>query len=199
MNIEFSGDTIRMDRDLSNLDRLVIKFTKILEDTGIDYVIVSGYIAILFGRSRNTEDVDIFIEEMPFEKFMVMWDSLKSEGFECFITPDPKEAYSDYLKNQLALRFAVKGTRIPNFEIKFTKSDLNEYSLRNPVRVTIGKDHVITSQLELQIAFKLYLGSEKDFEDARHLWNIFKNNVDKDLISKFAKRLNVADRMGKLG
>ena len=198
MDIEFSGNTIRMDRELSNLDNLVIKFTKILEETNTDYVIVSGYIAILFGRSRNTEDVDIFIEEIPYEKFVILWDALKSEGFECFITSDPKEAYSEYLKNQLALRFAVTGTRIPNFEVKFTKTELNEYSLRNPIKVLVGNNHINTSKLELQIAFKLYLGSDKDIEDARHLWNIFKDNIDKDLVLNFAKRLKVIERMNEL-
>ena len=70
MELEFSGNRIVFNRELSNLDRLVLRFVKILDKCGIEYVIISGYIAILFGRSRNTEDVDLFIAQMPFEKFI---------------------------------------------------------------------------------------------------------------------------------
>lgn len=49
----------------------------------------------------------------------------------------------------------------------------------------------MTSELELQIAFKLYLGSGKDFEDARHLYNIFKDHLDIDLLRRQIAELNV--------
>ncbi len=68
MEFEFSENRVKFGRELSNLDRRVIKFAGILDRLEIEYVIVSGYIAILFGRSRNTENVDLFVEEMRFEK-----------------------------------------------------------------------------------------------------------------------------------
>ena len=68
MEFEFSENKIKFEREPSNLDKLVIKFAGILDRLEIEYVIVSGYIAILFGRSRNTENVDLFVEEMRFEK-----------------------------------------------------------------------------------------------------------------------------------
>ena len=49
----------------------------------IRYVIISGYIAILFGRSRNTEDVDLFIEKIDEKKMSEWWGALEKEGFEC--------------------------------------------------------------------------------------------------------------------
>src|SRR3989338_7077754 len=103
MRIKFEKKRIVFDREFSNLERLVFKFTKILDRLKIEYVIISGYIAILFGRSRHTEDVDLFIEEMPFEKFKQFWDALEKEGFECLNTPKAKDAYNDYLKEKLAI------------------------------------------------------------------------------------------------
>jgi hypothetical protein len=47
---------IDVTRELSELDRLVLEFVKCLE---FDYVIVAGYVAILLGRARTTDDVDI--------------------------------------------------------------------------------------------------------------------------------------------
>ena len=53
---------IRLDRELSELDKLVLAFVRILEKH-VPYVLVSGYVAILFGRARGTEDVDFLLRQ----------------------------------------------------------------------------------------------------------------------------------------
>ncbi len=58
--IEFPG------KELTVLDKLVLKFVAAID---FNYVIMSGYIAILFGRSRSTEDIDLFIDRLPQKKF----------------------------------------------------------------------------------------------------------------------------------
>ncbi len=47
------------------------------------------------------------------------------------------------------------------------------------------------SPIEVEIPYKLYLGSEKDIEDALYLWDIFKDYLDMSLIRRFMKELNV--------
>ena len=59
--------TIQLDRELSDLDIFVLDFVKVLEQH-VHYVLISGYVAILFGRSRTTEDVDMFIEQLSPQK-----------------------------------------------------------------------------------------------------------------------------------
>ena len=59
---------IELYRELSELDKLVVDFIGILEKH-IKYVIISGYISILLGRARATEDIDVFIEEISFGVF----------------------------------------------------------------------------------------------------------------------------------
>ncbi len=194
MELEFSGNTIRLDKELSELDRLVLRFVKILEKSKIDYVIISGYVAILFGRSRNTEDVDLFIEEMDFAKFMRLWRELEKEGFWCLNTSSPQNAYNGYLKEKLAVRFALKDEMEPNFEVKFPKSRYNIYSLKKKIEVALSAGKMMTSELELQIAFKLSLGSDKDFEDARHLYNIFKEHLNIELLKIHIRDLKVEKR-----
>ena len=49
--------TIKLDRELNELDLFVLDFVKVLEKHA-RYVLISGYVALLFGRSRTTEDVD---------------------------------------------------------------------------------------------------------------------------------------------
>ena len=193
MEFEFAANRIIFESELSNLDRLVIKFTRILDRAGVDYVIISGYIAILFGRSRNTEDVDLFIEEMPFEKFRAFWKALDREGFECINAFSAQSAYNDYLKDKLAIRCAAKGTMEPNFELKFPKSKYNNYSMANKIEVILNGSRIVTSELEMQIAFKLKLGSDKDFEDAKHLYEVFKGHLDMNLLKAQINELEVVN------
>ncbi|KUL02790.1 MAG: Uncharacterized protein XE10_0600 [Methanoculleus marisnigri] len=56
------GGTILIEgKVVTTLDRFVASVTDIIERyTG--YVFVSGYVAILFGRARGTEDIDLFTD-----------------------------------------------------------------------------------------------------------------------------------------
>ena len=49
------------------------------------------------------------------------------------------------------------------------------------------------SPLELQIPFKLFLGSEKDIEDARHLYKIFQKYINHSLFEEFIRKLNTEE------
>jgi len=115
--MEFIGTKkIRLDKVENELDKLVLDFVKILEKHA-KYVIVSGYVAILFGRNRASEDVDIFVEKFPdFEKFM---EEILMNNY-WIVNEDPEAALS-MLEEGLAIRVAKKNTFEPNFEIKFPK------------------------------------------------------------------------------
>ena len=53
MEYELKDNKLTFSRELSELDELVMRFVALLDKTGIKYVIISGYVAILFGRSRQ--------------------------------------------------------------------------------------------------------------------------------------------------
>jgi len=67
---------------LSPEDELALKFSSVLEKLGIRYVIVAGYIAVLFGRNRRTDDVDFIVEELSEEKFIELCRELGDMEFE---------------------------------------------------------------------------------------------------------------------
>ncbi|MDO9096749.1 MAG: hypothetical protein Q7U60_01310 [Candidatus Methanoperedens sp.] len=192
MEIEFKEDKIIFDRELSLLDSFVLSFTEHLETNNIKYVIISGYVAILFGRSRISEDVDIFIEHLSFEKFLKFWSGIE-QSYECLNTGNSYEAYIDYLENHHAIRIAKKGSFIPNIELKFVKNDLDRYSLENRRHIKLANGSLYISPLELQIPYKLFLGSEKDIEDARFLFKLFKDNLNIVLLKMFLSKLKVSD------
>ncbi len=164
--------TIKLDRILNELDKLVISFIKILEKH-TEYVIVSGYVAILFGRSRTTEDVDIIIPELPKEKFASLFDELTKSGY-WFLNSSKMDDVYDLLASKASARAAIDGEIFPNFELKFEKTHADRLALKNKLRVIMGDNHIFTAPLELQILYKeKVLKSFKDLEDARHLRVVF--------------------------
>ena len=198
MEIVFSKNNIKFNKKINNLDIFVIEFTKILRKHNIKYVIISGYVSILFGRSRNTEDVDIFIEKINYDKFLILWNEL-SKKFCCLATSNPKIAYDEYLNDKTAIRFSYIDSFIPNFELSFPKDVLDKYSLDNAIHVNLEDEELYISPLELQIAYKLFLGSEKDLEDARFLFKLFKEHLNKSKLTEFVRQLKVNDKLKYLG
>ena len=180
--------TIKIDREISDLDSFTLDFTKILEKNA-DYVIVSGYVAILLGRARASEDVDVIIPKIDFPKFQSLYTELKKNNFYCLNAEVVSTVY-DYLKDNLAVRFAKNDTIIPNIEMKWIKSDFDRFALENTIDVNLSKGKLRISHLELQIAFKEeVLKSPKDLEDARHLEKIAEGYLDNKLINKYREML----------
>jgi len=79
-------------KKLTALDKLIISFSRILERANINYVIVSGYVPIVFGRSRITEDIDVLVESISKKKFKVFWNFLKKSKFYCLNTSNLKRS-----------------------------------------------------------------------------------------------------------
>jgi hypothetical protein len=180
---------ILLDKEINDLDKFVLDFVDLLDN----YVIVSGYVSILFGRSRMTEDVDLLIPPMVEEKFNEIWMKLYEGGFWCINTPNPEDAF-DMLKEH-AIRFSRENEAVPNIEFKIMKNELDKFSYDNKIKVIINSKNLFISPLELQIAYKLYLGSEKDIEDAKHIYNLFKDKLNKQELDNSLVKLNVMDKM----
>jgi hypothetical protein len=163
--MEYDGDRLVIEKEsLSNLDELVLSFVEVLDDEGVEYVLVAGYAAILLGRSRATEDVDVIIERLDEPRADALADALVEAGF--WGVEESLDAMFDRFSEEPATRVAPRGEAIPNFEVKPPRTDYDRRSLRDAVDAEFAGHEVRISPLELQVAFKLYLGSQTDFEDA---------------------------------
>jgi len=184
--MEFKKDKIVLDKVINNLDKLVLDFVRILEKK-TDYVLVSGYVSILFGRSRISEDIDMFVPKMKKPGFASLNKSLAKE-FWCINGGDIQELF-DLLLKKHSVRYARKGQVIPNIEVKFAREPSDFESLRGKIKVEVGKRNLFVSPIELQIAYKeKILKSPKDREDALHLREVFKGNISGEKI-KYYERL----------
>ena len=196
MEIRYSDKEIIFEKNLNDLDRFTMNFTSILNKLKINYVIVSGYVSILFGRNRGSEDIDLIVDKIIFERFKELWQELKKE-FECVITENCQDAYETYLVGGYSIRFSENGKFVPNIEVKFPKTELDQWTLDNRLKVLINRETIFISKIEVQIPFKLFLGSEKDIEDARYLYEIFKDKIDENLMQEFNRKLNIGDLFDK--
>jgi hypothetical protein len=197
MEIDVSDGRIVLNKELNDLDKLVIDFVSVLDKSNVNYVLISGYIAILFGRSRSSEDIDVIVERMPEGRFLALSEEI-TKSFDCIITTNPKNAYDNYLMQQASIRFARKGEFVPNMEFMFPKAqDLDNWVLNNRLEIILNGISLKISPIELQIPYKLFLGSSKDIEDARHLYMLLKDKLDKPLLAQFLIKLDKEGRFNK--
>jgi len=183
MDIQYSGRRIVVsEKYLTLLDRFVLDFIRILEQE-TPYVIVSGYVAILFGRSRGTEDVDILVPHLEKPSFSRLYRALLDGGYE-FLNAEDADGLFDMLNKRMGIRVARKEQFIPNIELKFVKDEVDRIVLRDRVEVNLPGADVYISAIEIQIAYKLFLGSQKDIEDALFLYEIFREDLDPTILKQ---------------
>lgn len=193
--MELSDDTLMVDRELSALDEAVIEFTNLLDSEGVDHVIVSGYVVILTGRSRATEDVDIVIERLDPERVDSLVTTLEDHGYWGMAMP--LEAMDEMLRDGDRIRIAKRDELFPNFEVWFASNDVERTALANALAADLGDHRISISPIELQIAYKLRLASRagsldgKDFEDALHLYHTFNEQLKEDTLETYIEDFGV--------
>jgi len=176
-----------MERGLSDrniLDKFAEEVCKII-DKHVKYIVVSGFVAISHGRFRTTEDIDMIIEKISFEKFNKMHFELIKSGFECLQSSKAEDVY-EYLRNGDSVRYIRKGTFLPpEMEIKFAKDKIDELQLKTRQKLSFTGLDIWFSSIEMNVAFKEeYLGTEKDKEDAKHLRRIYQDEINEEEINK---------------
>lgn len=200
--MELSDDTLTISRELSELDKDVLEFTQVLDDCNVEYVIVSGYIAILTGRSRSTEDIDVILESLTESEIEELVSELKRRGYWGMSMP-LDQMYS-MLSQGDRLRIAEEDEIYPNFETWFVSKDVEREALSNSLTVMFDEGQINISPLELQIAYKLRLAqgagslTGKDFEDALHLYLTFEERFNREQLETYVEAFGVEDYYAEL-
>lgn len=198
MELERTTGGYALKKALTALDTFTLEFTAILDALDLRYVLVGGYLAILFGRSRSSEDIDLFLAPQTPTEFRRLWTALVTAGWWCLNTDDPADAYHAYLAAHVPIRFAHADQTLPNMEVKFPRIALDSWALENRQPVQLNDRTIWIAPHELGIAYKLYMGSDKDIEDARHLYTLLTPYLDEKLLASFARKLQIPDRLGVL-
>lgn len=194
--MEFTGDEVVISREPSDLDRLLLDVVAVLDDVGIEYAAVSGYVAVLFGRARATEDIDVLVERFDETTADELASKLQDAGF--WGSAMPLDRLHGTLADELPFRVAEDGHLVPNVELKFSTDEYDRTSLRETTTVRLAGEEIRIGELELQIAYKLGMGAQKDVEDAIHLYRTAEGNLDTSTLERYVERLGVEDDYDEL-
>ena len=183
VKFRITNNELTINKQITKLDQFAFDIIEILKKY-TNYVIISGYVSIFFGRSRATEDIDMFIEGIPYDKFLGMYNEFTTKGFE-FTIDNPAKLYNDYLMKNTAINVWRKNLPLLRMEIKVAKKPGQKLIVSNPIKVNVNGKEILFGQIESQIAYKKYIsGSEKDLEDARHLEIVFED-INKEKIKYY--------------
>ena len=188
-----AGEIILDGKILNDLDKDVLEFVRIIKGR---YVIISGYVAIVFGRPRTTEDVDIFVEMKNFKEFDEFYGKMIKNGYYCMSNGSAEELYGQFGEG-LPLRIAKEDIVFPNFEIKRPMSDSAKIAIGKRKKLSFDSHSLFISPPELQIAYKLYLGGDKDYEDARFLYMTLKAYLDRKELKDLIGKLKISTKVVK--
>ena len=187
--IELRNGTLVVEREPNRLDELAIEFSHVLNQLDIDHVYIAGYVSILAGRARSTQDVDVLIEHTDEEIAEKLAATLDETGF--WGPAMPLTSMYEMLDNGDNIWVAPNDQITPHLEVKFARDEFDRASLENAMTARISDEAIPIGPLELQIAYKLYLGAQKDIEDAVHLDTLFEKSLSVSRLEEWVTRLNV--------
>ena len=192
--IVLDEDELIVDRPPNELDELAIDVSTILDRLAIDYVFVSGYVAILAGRSRGTEAIDVLLERLDSRAVEQLVEELNAQ--DIWGPAMPLERMGELLDDNIWV--ARSGEMVPHLEIKYVSDRFDRASLSNRISARIGGAEVPIGPIELQIAYKLWMGARTDFEDAHHLYSLFEETLSIHELESWVKDLGVTEEYERL-
>lgn len=201
--MELGDDRLTLHRERSTLDEDVVEFAAVLDDHGVEYVVVSGYVAILTGRARSTEDVDVVLEPLDREAAERLANGFRAAGYWGMAMP--LDEMPDLLADGERFRVAERDELFPNFECWYASNPVEREALAEAITADLDGHEIRISPIELQIAYKLRLAQAadstagKDFEDALHLAVTFEGQLDDDALESYVTDLGVEEYHAQLG
>jgi transcriptional/translational regulatory protein YebC/TACO1 len=165
-----------MEKIVKVLQRLVIA----LEKSGCEYVIVGGLVAIHYGRSRITQDIDVVVDTKDIGSLS---SALREQGFE-FSDRDLEVAFEERSRVALFLPEDI----LFHVDLKFARDELDYEVLRGRVREEIMGVVCWMESAEDIIVAKLIYGSSQDEED---VIAVLLNRGINDKLKEKAKKFNV--------
>lgn len=183
--IELDGGVLHVERPPNELDRLAIEVSQILDNLQIDHVFVSGYVAILAGRARGTEDIDVLLERLDSATIDRLVEAL--DRHDMWGPAMPLDRMHEMLDDNIWIARADE--MVPHLEMKYVSDRFDRASLTHRIPARIGDSEVPIGPIELQIAYKLWMGSRTDFEDAHHLYTLFEESLSMDELEAWVQDL----------
>lgn len=198
-SIQVGPDGIACELKEAPIDRLALDFCSVLDAQGIRYAIVGGYVAILLGRPRESDDVDIISRPLDAAEFAALHSSLL-ETFESLTPGSADLVFREHLeagRESTAVRYSAPDTFVPNIEFKFARKALDHQGVRRRIPAVPNGHRVFVGPVEMQVAFKLFMGAPKDYEDPRWIARVAEGWLDESEVWRVSESLGVPQAKGR--
>lgn len=187
--VELTEETLVVEREPNQLDELARSFSELCEGLGIEHVFVAGYVAILAGRARATQDIDVLLDPADADDVSDLAARLEAEGF--WGPAMPLDEMASVLAAGDTIWVAPDGEMAPHLDVQFGTDRFDRASLDEAITARIDGQSLPIGPLELQIAYKLYLGTQTDREDAAHLYTLFEESLRRERLEAWVDELEV--------
>lgn len=194
--IELRDGALVVERDPNQLDDLAIRFSEILRRFDVEHVYVAGYVSILAGRARSTEDVDVIIDRIDEETADDLATALVEAGY--WGPAMPLASLYQMLDADDTIWVAPVDQITPHLDVTFPDDTFDRASLENAISARIAGESIPIGPLELQIAHRLHLGARTDVEDAVHLYTLFEESLSESRLEEWVSRLDVTEEYDRL-
>lgn len=171
---------------MTEFESTLEKLVSLLKSNSIDYVIIGGAAAIIHGRLRTTEDIDVtLLTEL--EDLGILHKLISSH-----YSPIWRDSENFFLKN-FVLPVVDKET---NVRIDFAAglSEFDRKALERKVQKKFGKIVINICSVEDLIIYKLISSRPQDLLDIEELLKINKDNLDQEYMKSTAKGFIEAER-----
>jgi hypothetical protein len=199
--MDFEDGVLVIDRELSEFDRRAFAFFDLLDEIGIDYLVVSGYLLLLTGRQRMTEDVDLILSVRTTDRLDELATRLGEAGYVA--NPPPLDRLPEFIEDG-HVGVHAEGARVPTFDLSLGETQLERDAFADSLSVEVSGKTLQVTPFEQQIAYKLSMlydptdHTAMDFLDALHLYRLFEDHLDMDSLRSYTQRLNAAEALDEL-
>lgn len=191
--MHFEDGRLVIEKERSTLDERTFEFLDVLDAVDVEYVVVSGYVLLLTGRNRMTEDVDLILAATSRSTLQRLADRLAENGYVA--TPPPIDRLPSFIQ-QSHVDVSREGRRVPSFDLSLADTELGRNALEDPLIVRFAGREIPVAPLEQQIAYKLYMAGDPrewkgtDYEDALHLYTLFEERLNTEELETYVRQLD---------
>lgn len=145
------------------LTQTLVKVTRLLQESGIPYMVIGGYAVLYHGEARFTEDIDITLG-VDIDKLNNILDAL-GDSFH-----SRTENTADFVRKTNVLPLIDSSTSVP-VDLIFSFIDFERNAIKRAVNTDVNKNSVKIISAEDLIIYKIFAARKRDLEDAASIFN----------------------------
>ncbi|MFX1537314.1 MAG: nucleotidyltransferase domain-containing protein [Promethearchaeota archaeon] len=174
------------------LKEVLLTVANYLEKNEIQYVVVGGFAAIVWGRGRTTYDIDIIVNQ----------DQLNVEEFVEFLNSKDLITNIDDIKTAFKKKahsyIRLHGQQLYRIDLQGIYTQQDRETIKTAKAVTYSDQKIQFGSPENIIAFKLKHRSERDLEDALVVFMAQRENLDMKYLLSLCSRLGVKKELKEI-